>query len=139
MAGALNLLFMEPTELTLEHLLAYLEHEVLTTNSSKPELKRFYALNYMEGIGSISHLLRSQIYQMVLYPLSDYKDINSEAMNELGWDMHTQIELSDLAHGFITVDDLHYSTFKYCCEEHIDIFNLIPAGLAIAKERLAKK
>jgi hypothetical protein len=67
----------------------------------------------------------------ILFPLSLFKDINSDAMNDLGVDLENQMELCDLANAKIGYWHLQYSTIEICLENKIDFQSLIGRGLAI--------
>ena len=66
-----------------------------------------------------------------LHPLSLYKDINSNEMNKLNWDIADQVELNEFANNEVSVLGLHYATFILCCKNKIDVFGLIEKGLAV--------
>lgn len=67
----------------------------------------------------------------LLRPLSDYADINSDAMNSLNCDMSEQINLNEFAIGYICLGSLYQSTYDLCLKNHIDVFGLINQGLAL--------
>lgn len=67
----------------------------------------------------------------ILRPLSDYADINSDAMNSLNCDMSEQINLNEFAIGYICLGSLYQSTYDLCLKNHIDVFGLIDKGLAL--------
>lgn len=68
----------------------------------------------------------------ILRPLSDYTDINSPAICDLGIDLCDEMSICDLANGIILSNHVPYQTIVIMQEEHIDFQNLIPAGLAIS-------
>ena len=70
-------------------------------------------------------------FKPILRPLSDYADINSDAMNSLNCDMSEQINLNEFAIGYICLGSLYQSTYDLCLKNHIDVFGLIPQGLAL--------
>lgn len=70
-------------------------------------------------------------FKPILRPLSDYADINSDAMNRLNCDMSEQINLNEFAIGYICLGSLYQSTYDLCLKNHIDVFGLIDKGLAL--------
>jgi hypothetical protein len=67
----------------------------------------------------------------ILFPISLFKDINSDEMNELNVDLFNQMELCDLANKKIHFQNCNHSTILICLENKIDFQNLIERGLAI--------
>jgi hypothetical protein len=109
--------------LTLEHLSFYLPYRV--------KVSQIHILHHGNGIGSISHVLTSDKYKLRLHPLSNYKDINSPASRELNTTTDILWSISELAKGEESLDNTDYATLKVCAQKHIDIFDLIPDGLAV--------
>lgn len=72
----------------------------------------------------------------ILRPLSDYKDINSQAMSDLNCDLSDQMDLCDLANKHTNIEGIRYRLASICFEHHIDIFGLIEKGLAINMNEL---
>jgi hypothetical protein len=70
-------------------------------------------------------------FKPILFPLSSFKDINSDAMNDLNIDLYNQMELCDLANNKIHFQNCNHSTILICLENKIDVYNLIERGLAI--------
>ena len=70
-------------------------------------------------------------FKPILRQLSDYADINSDAMNSLNCDMSEQINLNQFAIGYICLGSLYQSTYDLCLKNHIDVFGLIDKGLAL--------
>jgi glycyl-tRNA synthetase alpha subunit len=68
----------------------------------------------------------------ILFPISLFKDINSNEMNELNVDLFNQMELCDLANKKIHFQNCNHSTILICLENKIDFQNLIEKDLAIA-------
>lgn len=81
----------------------------------------------MEHVENVKPILRS---------LSDYKDINSEAMNDLNMDLEDQIQLSMLANQNISLAYCYQRMVECSYRHHIDLNNLIPKGLAIDKNTI---
>lgn len=74
---------------------------------------------------------KNECIKLILHPLENFKDINSEMFTEFNFDMSTQIDINDVAVSYKGVGDIDYSTLKKCLKNHIDIFDLIPKGLAV--------
>lgn len=70
-------------------------------------------------------------FKPILRKLSDYADINSDAMNSLNCDISEQINLNEFAIGYISLGSLYQSTYDLCLKNHIDVFGLIDQGLAL--------
>lgn len=66
----------------------------------------------------------------ILHPLSKFKDINSESMNNLGIDLQDQICINELANGWISAFNMPFSIIQIMAKNHIDIFNWTGQGLA---------
>ena len=73
--------------------------------------------------------------KLKLRPLSLFKDIKSNEMKKLNWDLSDQIELSEFANNKFSVPVMHYYTFNLCCINHIDLYGLIDKGLAVPCNR----
>ena len=126
-------------KLTIEKLSAYLPYAVKILRPDKRTILELKGLvgNLLifqeehkdyETLGYITH------NKPILRPLSDYIDINSDAMQELNCDISTQIQINELSTKYIGVGDLYYSTVELCLMNHIDIFGLVEKGLAIPYE-----
>ena len=76
------------------------------------------------------------IHKPILRPLSDYKEVVCEKMGDLNIDILDQIRISEFANGERSLDEIFYSTYIIMLENHIDIFGLIDAGLAISKNEI---
>lgn len=70
-------------------------------------------------------------FKPILRPLSDYTDINSDAMNSLNCDMLDQIQISEFASKKISLSSVSVGVFEICVSNHIDVFGLIDQGLAL--------
>jgi hypothetical protein len=114
-------------KLDIKHLAAYLPYNLKVSDID--------TLNYGTGIGGIDHILttKNEKYKLRLIPLSKFKDINSPEMFALNVDLHHQMELCDLANQQIGYWGISYRLAEICFANHIDIFNLIPQGLAVEK------
>ncbi len=67
----------------------------------------------------------------ILRPLSDYTDITSKAMSDLDCDLTNQMDIQEFALKKMSLSSLLYSSFEVLTRNHVDIFGLIPEGLAI--------
>jgi hypothetical protein len=70
-------------------------------------------------------------FKPILRSLSDYADINSDAMNSLNCDMSDQIQISELASKRISLSDISVGCFDILVSNHVDVFGLIDEGLAL--------
>ena len=122
-------------KLEIKHLAPYLpyglkiEHPTMMSGDRK--------ISEMRNLGQTSIEISHRIYVQIssckplLRPLSDYADINSDAMNSLNCDMSEQINLNEFAIGYICLGSLYQSTYDICLKNHIDVFGLIDQGLAL--------
>lgn len=69
--------------------------------------------------------------RLILHPLDNYKDINSDAMSKIGCDISDMIFISELANKERSWSDVPYGVIELMCEHHIDFKRLIEAGIAI--------
>jgi hypothetical protein len=89
------------------------------------------------GIGSIDHLLttKSKQYKPILRPLSDIKNFE-DIMDEFSIRSFEAFEdhFFDRALGrsLNCYDVVNYTIIELCFKHHLDIFDLIPKGLAIS-------
>lgn len=126
-------------KLEIEKIVGYLPHKLKceVLNDGHVEIGTLQAVynNNTVSFGDIVESEHSFDYVMpILVPLDSYKDINSEAMNNLGIDLIDQIQIEKLAN-----KDRHYSLMDWdilqiCFRNHIDIFRLIDQGLAVIKK-----
>jgi len=134
---------METTKLTLEHLSVYLPYGLkcktkdgilqLTQICTKGRFKywfdrldsNIYFNDKMMGLVSKS-FLGSQI-KPILKPLSYFEDMQEHP--ELDW--YDIVSLRRLSRGNVKLNNIPYHMIAIMAKEHIDMFNLIPAGLAI--------
>jgi hypothetical protein len=126
-------------ELEAKHLVPYLPYELKFGSGNQ----KYYEF-VLSGIdfytrtdiqirtrGNRIYKISDLRFKPILRPLSDYADINSDAMNSLNCDMSEQINLNELAIGYICLGSLYQSTYDLCLKNHIDVFGLIPQGLAL--------
>ena len=127
-------------KLEIKHLENYLSHKLMCVrNGSNPvELVglRFgnEAVNnelwiWKEG----KQYLTGYLYECkpILRPLSDFADINSDAMNSLNCDMSEQIQISEFASKRISLSSVSVGAFDILVSNHVDVFELIDQGLAL--------
>jgi hypothetical protein len=122
-------------KLELKHLAPYLPYGLKVSNNTYPD-----DVNLVTGLRDETYFIeRNSKYaygdiencKPILRPLSDYADINSDAMNSLNCDMSEQINLNEFAIGYICLGSLYQSTYDLCLKNHIDVFGLIDQGLAL--------
>lgn len=128
-------------KLELKHLAPYLPYSLKVINILENKKSKIYSKVDGEDFGVDdspvemfelnSQWVMDRIYKPILRPLSDYKDINSPAMNNLGADISTQIELVVFANQEKSLASVSYQLYEEMCRAHIDVFGLIEKGLAI--------
>jgi hypothetical protein len=130
--------------LTIKELAAYLPYNAIIFNKDSISIgiKPIHKLHYGEGIGSFSHILSSNKYQLVLHPLSSLTKeitINGETFVPIEWleekyytlDLHLQCERLTEEDGENWINQSDYMLVEQLLEWKFDIFNLIERGLAI--------
>lgn len=123
--------------------LNHIQHYPIGENGLKWTIQELYTVT-MAGItpeklytneGSVliwpKHPDLPQALFPILHPLSDYKDVNSKAMNELNCDVMDMIRISELANQQIGLSSVQYGVIEIMCDNHIDFNRLIESGLAI--------
>ena len=121
--------------LEIKHLAPYLPHGLRIEHPTMMSGGR--KISEMRNLGQTSIEISHRIYVQIssckplLRPLSDYADINSDAMNSLNCDMSEQINLNEFAIGYICLGSLYQSTYDLCLKNHIDVFGLIDQDLAL--------
>jgi hypothetical protein len=68
---------------------------------------------------------------MLLSDIFEEKNTFKDRMNKLNCSHKVIFELFDLYEGVKTINDISYETYLTMCKNHIDMFGLIPKGLAI--------
>lgn len=121
--------------LEIKHLAPYLpyglkiEHPTMMSGGRK--------ISEMRNLGQTSIEISHRIYVQIssckplLRPLSDYADINSDAMNSLNCDMSEQIQISEFASKRISLSSVSVGAFDVLVSNHVDVFGLIDQGLAL--------
>lgn len=127
-------------ELELKHLAAYLPYGV--------KVSKIHTLNAGEGIGGIGHMLttKSSIYKLHLRKLSDLTkeiEVNGEKFVPVNKileifgrslkHLSTEYQIKALRafETDVITKELPYRYIQKLIEWHIDVFSLIPNGLAI--------
>jgi hypothetical protein len=133
-------------KLEIKHLAGYLPYDLLMCDEPFEELckkrnqqyhpSKLKAISF-DGkiiVGKIGFVdLHKMYWKPCLIPLSKFNDINSPEMFALNVDLHHQIELCNLANQYLGYWSVSYGLAEICFANHIDIFNLIPQGLAVEK------
>lgn len=121
-------------KLELKHLSAYLPYKVMVSN--------LHYLTARNGIGGIEHILttKSKPYKLRLRPLSEFEyDHIAQIKEHLGigqwcdyYDQYFDAWFDDPCSVDKLVLQAPYVIMQYFLENHYDVFNLIPQGLAIS-------
>jgi hypothetical protein len=69
-------------------------------------------------------------FKPILRPLSDYADIDSDALCDINCDMSDQIQISEFANKRISLSAISVGAFEILVSNHVDVFGLIDQGLA---------
>lgn len=136
-------------KLTIEHLAPYLPYklgvEILNYRSDYvglqySSLTGYYLIEEDPHFTYIGGSTGKSFRELkpILRPLSDFLDINSDAMNDLNCDIQSQINIMDLAYKIIGLSSLSYTDAQLCFRSHVDVFGLIEKGLAIDINILTK-
>ena len=123
-------------QITIKELKMYLGTglQMVSTAKGKPaynsvlkrRLKKVEILD-CENINLLLFLKRKPL----LKPLSDYKDINGEAMRKDVINAVDFLPLYELANGMRKLETMPYGTIQLMAQNHIDFQDLISRGLAI--------
>ena len=123
-------------QLTIDELKMYLGTglQMVSTAKGKPaynsvlkrRLKKIEILD-CENINLLLFLKRKPL----LKPLSDYKDINGEAMKELECEKYIKIVIRAIANNFCSWDAAGHYVIQFMAQNHIDFQDLIGQGKAI--------
>jgi hypothetical protein len=120
---------MHTQEELLRYFAAYLPYNVMVHEPNVKIINTFIldceALNYMESHGF-------ENFKLILKPLSDYDNVNSESMIELNTDISVEIMLVDIVSQREYFGNCPYNIMELCFRNHIDIFSLIPKGIAVS-------
>lgn len=121
-------------KLTIEHLAPYLPYGLKFDNGM--------ILSGIDKSGKLAFDSNENIYvnysyiqyvKPLLNPLSEYTDINGQAMGKLNIDITDQVQINEIANGRLKYLLTYYDVALICFKNHIDIFNLIDKGLAVKK------
>jgi len=126
-------------ELEAKHLVPYLPYELKFGSGNQ----KYYEF-VLSGIdfytrtdiqirtrGNRIYKISDLRFKPILRPLSDYADINSDAMNSLNCDLSDQIQISEFASKRISLSSVSVGAFDILVSNHIDVFGLIDQGLAL--------
>jgi len=119
--------------LELKYLAPYLPYNLKLTKEDWGKVGELvpFIKNDLKGLQiEIDYALNTKA-KPILRPLSDYLEDDSDAINTLGCDLSDQWMISELANKRTSLHNLNYSTILVMLEYHIDMFDLIPQGLAI--------
>ena len=120
---------MHTQEELLRYFAAYLPYNVMVYQPSAEIVKTFTldceGLCFMESQGF-------EKFKLVLKPLSDYEDITGRPVIDLNTDLSVMVELSNIALKRDIFGNSSYMFMEFCFHNHIDIFNLIPKGIAVS-------
>lgn len=123
-------------KLELKHLAPYLpyglkclDHQLVQCELVTLHKSSVCEVEYIMNVGSYEFEIDE--IKPILRPLSDMTDINSERMGDLNIDLMDQMQISDFASKYISLEQLSYGNVKTLLMLHIDIFGLIEADLAI--------
>ena len=70
-------------------------------------------------------------FKPILRQLSDYADIDSDALCDLNCDLSDQIQISEFANKRISLSAISVGAFEILVSNHVDVFGLIDEGLAL--------
>lgn len=114
-------------KLEIRHLAPYLAHGLKVRYASRlGNIKKEAELT----MSDFTWMFRQKYFKPILHPLSEVMDINSPLLNSINTDLKIQMEICDLANKKIGYWDVSYGSIEVMCENHIDFFGLIDAGLA---------
>lgn len=94
-------------------------------------------ISEMRNLGQTSIEISHRIYVQIssckpmLRPLSDYADIDSDAICNINCDMSDQIQISEFASKRISLSAVSVGAFEILVSNHVDVFGLIDQGLAL--------
>ena len=131
-------------KITLKHLAPYLPYglKAKNTDSSDQKGKEWMGIKTIIGLhdetviqslNNFPYMIKFHIDKIkpILRPLSDYTDITSKSMSDLDCDLTDQMDIQEFALKKMSLSSLLYSSFDVLTRNHVDIFGLIPEGLAI--------
>ncbi len=113
-------------KLELKHLKHYIDHDIVySIDGEEGFFKPYYLGMHLKSIE------RGQNFKLHLHQLSNYADINSDAMNSLNCDISDQIQISEFASKRISLSSVSVGAFEILVSNHVDVFGLIDQGLAL--------
>lgn len=122
-------------KLEIKHLAPYLPYGLKVSNNTYPD-----DVNLVTGLMDETYFIeRNSKYaygdiencKPILRQLSDYADINSDALCDVNCDMSDQIQISEFASKRISLSAVSVGAFDILVSNHVDVFGLIDEGLAL--------
>ena len=128
-------------KLELKHLVPYLPYDMTLKVVNKQE-DRFGLAVVLKGVTKnyndqfVIYTNHSTFYDWELKPrlrkLTDYDNVNSEAMNSLNIDLGDMLAIEELARKQKGYRNCPYGVMEILFRNHIDVFGLIEKGLAVS-------
>lgn len=131
---------MKKMKLELKHVAPYLPYNLM---AKFPETNKKGCRSYVTGVIGALYSDGTMVchdtvnaspnrFMPMLLPLKYFEDINSPAFQDVNCDLTHQIEINEVANKQRNYTSLSVGAFELCLKYHIDIFNLIPQGLAVS-------
>ena len=120
-------------KLELKHIIPYLLHNLKALSIdgfSVSVLGVDFTTNRILNINGDRTFTIPEI-KPLLRPLSDYADIDSNALCDINCDMSDQIQISEFASKRISLSSVSVGAFEILVSNHVDVFGLIDQGLAL--------
>lgn len=120
-------------KITLEQLVVFLPYGL---NVYHKEVKDVYEIlgadnSHLTPVVNPSWHISYESIKPCVRPLSDYADINGQAIKELNENWFIEQEISSFAKNMQKLTNVNYEVVISMARNHIDIFNWIPKGLAV--------
>ena len=114
----------------IKHLAPYLPYglKVMLHVINKPKCRKYIVGTvgavYSDGTIVCHDTVNAapDFFKPILRPLADFKDINSDAFNELNYDLEHQLEICDVANRNIHYTSMTVGAYEICLQNHINIF-----------------
>ena len=85
----------------------------------------------LENFITENNATKTPTHKLLLRQLSNYADIDSEALCDLNCDVSDQIQVSEFASKRISISSVSVGAFEILVSNHVDVFGLIDEGLAL--------